>query len=179
MDSGISELFSSRIEETVHQTRDIDPNSYNPKRKPDRMHGLRRTKNFEKVLQEYYAHDESSQATPRPLEDVLDFSVHPDNGGDPLLFPFLVVEAKSEKGNGSFEHMEMQTQFPIRDMLQLQYRLLKMRGNNMDVPGGPLVWFFANRGEDWRVYGGYVHEEDGRPNYVHVPPLSIHCIINM
>jgi len=89
-----------------------------------------------------------------------------ENGGEPLLFPFLVLEAKSEKSPENFEHMEIQTAFPIKNALQLQYDLLKAKGNRMDVPGGPLVWFLANRGEDWRVYGAVVHEEDGRPNYV-------------
>lgn len=35
----------------------------------------------------------------------------------------------------------------------------------MDVPGGPLVWFLANKGEDWRVYAAVVYEEEGRLNY--------------
>jgi len=77
-----------------------------------------------------------------------------------------VLEAKGEKSAEGFEHMEIQTAFPIKNALQLQYDLLKTRGNTMDVPGGPLVWFLANKGEDWRVYAAIVYEEEGRPNYV-------------
>ena len=62
--------------------------------------------------------------------------------------------------------MEIQTAFLIKNALQLQYDLLKTQGNTMDVPGGPLVWFLANKGEDWRVYTAVVYEEEGRPNYV-------------
>jgi hypothetical protein len=96
----------------------------------------------------------------------LQLSIHPDNGGDPLLFPFLIFEAKGGMGAESFMHMEIQTAFPIKHALKLQYDLLKTRGNTMDVPGGPLVWFLANHGENWRVYAAFVYEEEDRPNYV-------------
>jgi hypothetical protein len=142
----------------------------NPKKEPDRIHGLQRTTMFEKLLQEVYSHEESEHSRPRSIEEVLQVSINPDNGGDPLLFPFLLLEAKGEKGPENFEHMEIQTSFPIKHALKLQYDLLKTRGNTMDVPGGPLIWFLANRGEDWRVYAAFVHEEDGRPNYVSFYP---------
>jgi hypothetical protein len=105
---------------------------------------------------------------------VINVSVNPDNGGGPLLFPFLILEAKCEKGAQSFEQMEIQTAFPIMNALRLQYDLLKTRGNTMDVPGGPLVWFSANRGEDWRVYAAFVHGEEGRPNYV---SIHVHMLV--
>ena len=174
LDSGISELFSSRLQETVCEpgkasskpTRSTK-NKKDPKKKqPDRIHGLQRTTNFEKLLQELYAHDEPQRYPPRKIEDVVNVSINPDNGGIPLLFPFLILEAKREKDTQNFEQMEIQTAFPIRNALKLQYDLVKIRGNTMDVPGGPLVWFFASRGEDWRVYGAVVNEEEGRPNYV-------------
>ncbi|OCK85348.1 hypothetical protein K432DRAFT_439332 [Lepidopterella palustris CBS 459.81] len=165
LDPGMSELFSSRIQELVCQPGVTDSQLGNLKKYPDRIHGLQRTRNFDKLLQEPYVHDNHRGYPRRSIEDVVKVSVNPDNGGDPLLFPFLVLEAKREKGPDSFEHMEMQTAFPIKNALQLQYDLLKTRGNTMDVPGGPLVWFLASRGEDWRVYAAFVHEEEGRPNY--------------
>jgi hypothetical protein len=164
----MSDIFSSRLQETVCQTGTTDPNSFNPKKEPDRIHGLQRTKKFERLLSETYAHDIDPQSPPKSLEDILKVSMNPDNGGEPLLFPFLVLEAKSEKGSENFEHMETQTAFPVRNALKLQYDLLKQPGNTMDVPGGPLAWFVATRGEDWRVYGAFVLEEEGRPNYVSI-----------
>ena len=143
LESGISEIFSSRLQEIVYQTGEVDPNSYNPKKVPDRVHGLQRTKEFAEYLQRNYAHEYSPRVPLRALEDILEVSIHPENGGDPLLFPFLILEAKGEKGAENFEHMEIQTQFPIRDMLQLQHQLTKLRGNTRDVRGGPLVWFFC------------------------------------
>ncbi|CZR61240.1 uncharacterized protein PAC_11136 [Phialocephala subalpina] len=163
LDPGMSDLFSSRLEEPVCQAGAND--AQNPKKEPDRIHGLQRTSNFERLLQQSYAHETNSRASPRSVEDVVKVSVNPDNGGDPLLFPFLVLEAKGEKAGENFEQMEIQTAFPIRNILKLQYDLLKTPGNTMDVPGGPLVWFFASRGEDWRVYAASVHEENGLPNY--------------
>ncbi|KAE9366418.1 hypothetical protein N431DRAFT_419663 [Stipitochalara longipes BDJ] len=165
LDPGLSDLFSSRIQEAVCQLGEDDLQTPNPKKEPDRIHGLRKTTIFEKYLQEVYCHEESENCIPRLIEEVLQVSINPDNGGEPLLFPFLILEAKGEKGAENFEHMEIQTSFPIKNALKLQYDLLKTRGNTMDVPGGPLVWFFASRGEDWRVYGAFVHEQDGRPDY--------------
>jgi hypothetical protein len=100
------------------------------------------------------------------VEDVIKMSTTPDNGGSALLFPFLVLEAKREKGAESFGQIEIQSAFPIQYALQLQQDLLNTRGNTMDVPGGPLVWFLAYRGENWRVYAGHVQEREGKPKYV-------------
>lgn len=175
LDPGMSDLFSSRLQEPVCQVGVND--AQNPKKEPDRIHGLQRTSNFERLLQASYAHETNNIASRRLVEDVIEVSVNPDNGGDPLLFPFLVLEAKGEKGSENFEQMEIQTAFPIRNILKLQHDLCKTPGNTMDVPGGPLVWFFASRGEDWRVYAASVHEENGRPNYVrlHQPHRRYLC----
>jgi hypothetical protein len=120
------------------------------------------------MLQSPYAHDNSLHGPQRLVEDVVKTTLNPDNGGSPLLFPFLLLEAKREKHAQNFEQMETQTAFPIKHALQLQYDLLQTPGNTMDVPGGPLVWFLANRGEDWRVYAGHVQEREGRPKYVSI-----------
>jgi hypothetical protein len=160
----LSDLFTCRIEETCIAP---DPSSSEPKKKPDRIHGLQRTKNFDNVLESVYAHEAESRTTPpRLVEEIIKTTINPDNGGSPSLFPFLILEAKREQGAENFEKMEIQTSFPIKHALKLQYDLLRTRGNNMDVPGGPLLWFFANRGEDWRVYAAHIHEEEGRTKYV-------------
>src|SRR6266498_4986773 len=136
LDPGTSDLFSSRLQETVYQLGQTNSGSYNPRKQPDRVHGLQRTSNFESLLQEPYAHDEPQQNR-RLIEDVVKTSMNVENGGEPILFPFLVLEAKGEKSPQNFEHMEIQTAFPIKNALQLQYDLLKTKGNTMDVPGGP------------------------------------------
>jgi hypothetical protein len=161
-------LFSFRTEETC-----LAPNSSesSPKKRPDRIHGLQKTKNFELMLQSPYAHDDPPHQPQRLVEDVVETTLNPDNRGSPLLFPFLISEAKREKGAENFGQMETQTSFPIKHTLQLQYDIHHTPGNTMDVPGGPLVWFLANRGEDWRVYAGHVQEKEGRLKYVGITSL--------
>ncbi|KAF2474461.1 uncharacterized protein BDR25DRAFT_386024 [Lindgomyces ingoldianus] len=166
LDVGINDIFSARIEETCVNPSGTDTASFGPSKKPDRIHGLQQTTNFDTLLQQPYVHTDSSGLALRALEEVVKVSINPDNGGSALLFPFLILEAKGEKGVDNFEEMEIQSAFPIRNALKLQYDLLKTKGNTMDVPGGPLVWFLANRGEDWRVYGACIHEHNGRPDYL-------------
>jgi hypothetical protein len=67
-----------------------------------------------------------------------------------VLYPFLIIEAKSEKGSPGFESIETQTAFPIRTLLKLQKDLSIASG----ISFKPLVWFLANQGDEWGVYGG-------------------------
>lgn len=91
-------------------------------------------------------------------------------GDGRVLFPFLIVEAKSEKGSRGFESIENQTAFPIRSLLKLQQDLSAASETDMK----PLVWFLTNQGEEWRVYGcivddskwvGYPEEGDPKNLY--------------
>jgi hypothetical protein len=70
-------------------------------------------------------------------------------GDGRVLYPFLIIEAKSEKGSTGFESIENQTAFPIRTLLKLQNDLSIASGTSIK----PLVWFLANQGDEWRVYG--------------------------
>jgi hypothetical protein len=63
MDAGLSELFSSRIQEAVFQPGNVNAQTSNPKKEPDRMHCLQRTVMFEKLLQELYSHEEPERST--------------------------------------------------------------------------------------------------------------------
>lgn len=78
-----------------------------------------------------------------------------------LLFPFLIIEAKSGKKSGCFEDIETQTALPILALLKLQENLHDQMTDTVSE-SGPLVWFFAYRGCEWRVYAGYV--TNGRIN---------------
>lgn len=71
-----------------------------------------------------------------------------------VLYPFLIVEAKSEKGSRGFDSIENQTAFPIRTLLKLQHDLGATSENEIN----PLVWFLANQGEEWRVYGSILDD---------------------
>jgi hypothetical protein len=136
------------------------------KQKPDRIVGLSETSIIKELLGHPYVHGEYEGLHRPSLKKIVKTSINPDVGGAQLLFPFLVLEAKVEKGKEGFEHAEVQSALPIMEALKLQYDLMKVPGNTVEVPGGPLVWFLANRGEHWRVYAAYVVEDNERPTYV-------------
>jgi hypothetical protein len=118
------------------------------------------------LLDRSYAHGDRGTSKRRPVREVARTSINPDNGGSPLLFPFLILEAKQENSITGFDGAEVQSSLPILEALKLQYDLMKVTGNSVEVPGGPLVWYLAKRGEDWRVYAAYVNEHEGSPKFV-------------
>jgi hypothetical protein len=135
-----------------------------PKQEPDRVYGLQATDNFEKLL---------STPVPRTLADDSDVTLGETvrscpfkDGVEPLLFPFLILEAKSEKSSNGFNDIQAQTAFPIFALLKLQEDL-NARVPDGHIANGPLIWFFANRGDAWRVYGCCL--SDGEPTrYVRI-----------
>lgn len=180
IDTGMSSLFSSRISQSAH-----DPEAENAdhptssesvpalkqvKQQPDWVQGFQRTGNFESILWKPYTHDYLQKMPPRLIDRVLKTSIHADDVAGPLLFPFLLLEAKREKDAEGFQAMELQTAMPIRNALGLQYELTKLlesSRNVLDVPGGPLIWFFAFCDEDW----GYLRQFK-RPLAQYRPPIS-------
>jgi hypothetical protein len=75
--------------------------------------------------------------------------------GKRLIHPFLVVEAKQEFQAPGFRFIEVQTAFVIRRLLKSQDKLCRDKSLDLD----PLVWFFAYRGDVWRLYAGVIEEE--------------------
>lgn len=137
-----------------------------PKKKPDRIFGLKNTKAFAEILDvdERYS-DGASRCS--PFKD----------STDPLLFPFLIIEAKPERTSVGFEETQTQTALPIWELLKLQESI------RVEVPGelhsaSPLVWFFANRGDSWRVYGCYITKKKSK-QYVSYNTIIITCQISM
>ena len=129
-----------------------------PKQEPDRVYGLQATQNFEDFLSRPMANPSAENQGFSVGECIRSSSFK--EGTDPLLFPFLVLEAKAEKSSNGFADIQTQTMFPIRALLKLQEDLQKATKHATDSGLGPLVWFFANRGDSWRVYGCYVTEDE-------------------
>ena len=128
-------MFENRAGATIH----YDPTDHLtekcvPEFKPDRVFGLGMTKSFERCL---------------PLHPKLRHT--PFRDGE-LLYPFLIIEAKSEKGSPGFEFIETQTAFPLRTCLKLQKDLADSSGTGLS----PLVWFMGYQGDQWRVGAGVV-----------------------
>jgi hypothetical protein len=131
---------------------------------PDRVYGLQSTNNFERLLKALSNRAESHFTEAQDEKDLKTSPFRQD--GDPLLFPFLVLEAKSEKGQDSFGSIEMQTAFSIRTLLKIQADLYSAVGKQPTRLGAPLVWFFASKGEEWRVSAGYTATREQTSHYV-------------
>jgi hypothetical protein len=131
-----------------------------PKQEPDRVYGLQETNNFEKLLSSPVPSTPGCDAD-ITLRELVRSSPFKD-GVEPLLFPFLVLEAKSGKSSSGFFEIQTQTAFPIFALLKLQEDLLaRLRASGTaDVAGRPLIWFLANRGDAWRVYGCCISESE-------------------
>jgi hypothetical protein len=142
---------------------------------PDRVYGLQMTKRLERLLlwsENKYPHSggkkigESIRASP----------FHHD--GEPIVFPFLVLEAKSEKAKDSFSNIEVQTAFSIRTLLELQQNLRDAAYTKEypDLHLCPLIWFLSYKGESWRVSAGYTELKNGVQTYVRIPfPDLLNC----
>jgi hypothetical protein len=115
--------------------------------KPDHIYGLRQTRNFENLL-----------LTPLPngsfVEDLIQNQPH-STSGEPILFPFLVLEAKAGNAPDDWHSIRLQTAFPVYTYLNAQQSLRSAAVHKSRWRSGPLVWFFMNRGEDWRVCLAY------------------------
>ncbi|KAF4184210.1 hypothetical protein CNMCM7927_008210 [Aspergillus lentulus] len=99
-------------------------------RHPDRIIGLEHTASLKQLL---------------PSSQSLRHSPFADGH---VSYPFVLIEAKSEKGSPGFESVERQSAFPLRTLLKLQQDLQQVN----HIPISPLVWFMANQGDEWRVY---------------------------
>lgn len=129
--------------------------------RPDGVLGLNKTSNFSKALDKLAAEGIELANTPF------------DGQGDrPLLFPFLILEAKRNNPKITFEHIQNQTGLPIRSLLKLQDDLFNQRGRDEESPE-PLVWFVATRGLDICLYGCYI--EMPSLKFVRSTPLLFFC----
>ena len=129
--------------------------------KPDRIYGFRKTRRFGRLLDE-------ETSDPRfeghELRDILECSPF-NEMRDQVLFPFLVLEAKSETGD-SFDDIEIQTAFAIKKLLDIQLQLQSKTAERSQWQSGPLVWFLSHRGDEWRVAAAYVETHDKQAHYV-------------
>jgi hypothetical protein len=134
--------------------------------KPDRVYGLRRTNKLQRLLL-----CTNNRCEGKLIGDVVKTSPFLADG-DPVLFPFLVLEAKSDKSADSFKDIEVQTAFSIRELLRLQDDLYQAaNGTRDEAHMRPFVWFISYRGEQWRVSAAFVEKKKGVCHYVS-PSLS-------
>ncbi|KAI4677818.1 hypothetical protein J4E81_010748 [Alternaria sp. BMP 2799] len=166
LSTGLTDIFTYRIGERSLIQNDPE-NRHRIKKQPDRVYGLRTTEAMAESLQQLHISHLRENTALKYLSKRLTMSCNPDGGDQPCIYPFLAMEAKSHKGDGNWKDIETQTAIPIRNHLYLQLQLQDDPDNKMKVPGGPLSWFLAYRGEEWKVYGCYVTKSspDSLPSY--------------
>ena len=159
-------MFDDRTQEKI--IHDPLNKSSLPKQSPDRVYGLQATKNFDQLLSKTV----SGSSNGTTIGELVRSSPFKE-GTEPLLFPFLILEAKSESSPRGFEDMQIQTAFPIYALLKLQEDLQALATGAL-----PLAWFFANRGDAWRVYGCFVSKNENS-TYVRVclSPLRLWSVL--
>lgn len=148
---GTNAIFDDRVDEFV--IYDDEVSSQLPKQGPDRVFGLQTTRNFDSLLSSPVKADirNRSEDTIADILRITPFKAQ----SDPLLFPFLVLEAKSETSPRGFEAILVQSSFPIRALLKMQDDLRSHVFEGEKV-FDPLVWFLASRGNAWKVWCGHV-----------------------
>ncbi|KAJ5188247.1 hypothetical protein N7472_007261 [Penicillium cf. griseofulvum] len=175
---GLNRIFGHREDEIIHHDSTIQQELPRAT-KPDAVYGLRQTRNIENLL-----NDTACIGRPEDDQDIL---VHESLGepplseeGDPVMFPFLLLEAKSAKAADSDWHsIQLQSAFPVRTLLCTQELLKNITEPHAKRQADPLVWLLMNRGEDWRVSAACVYNDAaekpgtvGTTEYVCFPTFS-------
>ncbi|OJJ73135.1 hypothetical protein ASPBRDRAFT_194103 [Aspergillus brasiliensis CBS 101740] len=153
-EAGTNSLFDSREEEFV--VHDQLLRSQLPKQAPDRVIGLQSTHNFDQLLSSPVQSQLSGGGTSATVLDAIRVTPFKSQA-DPLLFPFMLLEAKSGNSSNSFDAIQVQSAFPIHALLNLQEGLRsRIDCSSEEETLEPLVWFLASRGDTWRVYASYI-----------------------
>jgi hypothetical protein len=155
---------------TSFDYREKDAEESIKRRRPDRILGFQETGSFSRRLEKYdlVAGQPEHEAGLQTIWDTVESTIL-NHKGRPLLFPFLIIEAKSRNG-ASFDDCNRQSALPILKMLKVQEDLQRKSQLALEY-GGPLVWYIAYRGEDWHLSGCYISEKPGGPLYASLTPL--------
>lgn len=121
--------------------------------RPDRIYGLRSSSRLEQLVDA--AFDLGSDMLMAREVEISPFA-RSESSGNPLLFPFLVLESKSEIGPANDQSIFYQTAFAIRRLLLLQKGLCDHPDVKHKFSYGPFVWFLFHRGPAWTVAGAYI-----------------------
>ena len=127
-------MFSDRADERM-QLAAHEPGRRRSAKRPDGVYGLAMTLSFAHYV------NRGGRLKYSPFSD-----------GNPL-YPFLIIEAKSEKSEDGFVSVEQQSAASLKECLDLQLQLT----NETGVPLSPLVWFVGYRGDEWRLYAAVPH----------------------
>ncbi|KAL4962169.1 uncharacterized protein BDV14DRAFT_210694 [Aspergillus stella-maris] len=168
---GVNMIFSDRAETSIHYNPPLPIRSGKRTKKryeqPDRVYGLIETQNIKELLDSPYRRT-AADGSQESVRDTLEAS--PFKGDrKPLLFPFLLVEAKSDT-IGDTAGLERQSAFTIRRLITIQDELRAATGKETSWLTGPLVWFFGWHGEDWYVRSSFIDDTG---------PSQRYCILDL
>lgn len=164
----MNRIFSYRADEPVQVDTAVPTKLRKDFQKPDAIFGLRETSNIENLLYDTRkpgVGESIADNSDRKLHELLDPSplAQPVSARfDKILFPFLVSEAKSGTSGNDWYSIDLQTAFPIKAFLDTQNRLRQATGRWSRWHAGPLVWYFSNKGEDWRLSAACLAEGEPR-----------------
>ncbi|KAK0620777.1 hypothetical protein B0T14DRAFT_522131 [Immersiella caudata] len=151
-DLGINLLFDCMIDEAIVYPPELQAKLPRREERPDRVYGLRATKRLDRILSRV---DKRHGASGQCIGDSV--RSHPfREDAEPVHFPFLLLEAKSEKGPDSLSDAANQSAFSIRELLLIQQDLQLAAEESPDWDAGPLVWFLSYKGEEWKVSIAYI-----------------------
>ncbi|KAE8358633.1 hypothetical protein BDV27DRAFT_65974 [Aspergillus caelatus] len=156
-EDGVNMIFSDRTQAAIKHDPPLPIEGRRRgqvSEEPDRVYGLRDTGSLRKALNSIGKHTAYAGNVQR-LRDTIEVSPF-DDEGERLLFPFLIMEAKSGK-HGDMAAVEMQTAFCIRRLLRLQHEL-RNAGEGRGGTFEPLVWFLSWSGERWNVAGCFAKD---------------------
>ncbi|KAL7894051.1 hypothetical protein HDV64DRAFT_128727 [Trichoderma sp. TUCIM 5745] len=159
---GLNQIFNFRADEEVRHNLEVSK-ELGKKERPDRVYGLRKTRNIELLLYDIAAQrpdpEVSTGLDQTGQPSALRFMDQPMNAkGDHQLFPFLVLEAKTGSSD-EWHAINMQTAFSIRTFLDSQQQLYSAASALVsDWKASPMVWFFSNNGENWRLCAAYTED---------------------
>jgi len=168
-EQGICRLFDDRAEEIIVHGQPKLPK----KEKSDRVYGLRMTERLERLV--LWSEDKRPYSNGNSIGQSIRTSPFRSDG-EPVIFPFLVIEAKWEKGRDGFSDIEVQTAFTIRTLLKLQQELRDATDEEIESELSPLVWYLSYKGEQWRVSAAFVKDESGVQSYVRIIALALEIL---
>jgi hypothetical protein len=174
---GLNRIFTHREQESVLFPATLAAELGKEDQQPDRIYGLRQTRNFEEAIY-VHAHSEHEQSGKLVADLITTSPLSMD--GDPLLFPFLLLEAKSGKAADDWHSIKLQTAFPIQACLKVQRDLQTKTARGYRWQNEPLVWFFMNKGEDWQLCAAYTRtkpdseETTDADDYVSLPTVCFY-----
>lgn len=151
----MSKIFVDYSEETIPYSDDLARRTKQNYRRADRIYGLQLGTAFERVQEGV---DEE-----HPIRALLHEQPVRADSGMKLLFPYLLIEAKSDDAGYGWDQILFECAVATYICLEAQQRV-RSTASNAGVSGwksGPLLWLFTNRGADWRMYAAYLKDAPG------------------